>query len=141
VEIRKQEGTRSGLRVAYILVLGPWQMDDVFRKSVFGGYALPRSRPANPRLPRLPRLPRHHPPPPTPVGHKFTSYADHTSYDDDKPMIKTVSQFQDISYAPLSKDRFHEFDFYVPPNDLYDTPANDVTFPIICFVHGGAWRS
>ncbi|KAI0082727.1 alpha/beta-hydrolase [Panus rudis PR-1116 ss-1] len=56
--------------------------------------------------------------------------------------------FRDIPYTPSGNpdtDRFHLFDLYVPksPSGHSGTPGNDATRkpPLICFVHGGAWRS
>ncbi|KAG1803653.1 alpha/beta-hydrolase [Suillus plorans] len=43
-------------------------------------------------------------------------------------------EYTDISYIPSHPpDNFHTFNFYIP------TPRN--TSALICFVHGGAWRS
>ncbi|OCH95022.1 alpha/beta-hydrolase [Obba rivulosa] len=48
-----------------------------------------------------------------------------------------VKAYADISYAPSSPpSRFHQFDLYVSESDADTSPR-----PLICFVHGGAWRS
>jgi hypothetical protein len=57
-----------------------------------------------------------------------------------------VMQFLDIPYTPLPvRDTFREFDLYVAQPRLGDL---DTDFelrldarPLICFVHGGAWRA
>jgi len=47
----------------------------------------------------------------------------------------------DIPYAPLStRDRFREFDLYFPSTAVHRAQSAAST-PLICFVHGGAWRS
>lgn len=51
--------------------------------------------------------------------------------------LNTMEEFCDIPYVKSSSDgRLHEFDLYVPGTGDTTAPR-----PLICFVHGGAWRS
>ncbi|EMD38427.1 hypothetical protein CERSUDRAFT_48501 [Gelatoporia subvermispora B] len=50
-----------------------------------------------------------------------------------------MQEHLDISYAPSNPpSRFHQFDLYVPS---HESPDPGTRPPLICFVHGGAWRS
>ncbi|THH15157.1 hypothetical protein EW146_g5278 [Bondarzewia mesenterica] len=50
--------------------------------------------------------------------------------------------FTDLPYVsstgePDSRNKFHEFDLYIPRLSV----ASDQQPPLVCFIHGGAWRS
>lgn len=45
--------------------------------------------------------------------------------------------FKNIPYTS-TPNVFNEFDLYTPQQQPADSPA---AAPLICFVHGGAWRS
>ncbi|KAI0040487.1 alpha/beta-hydrolase [Auriscalpium vulgare] len=51
-----------------------------------------------------------------------------------------MDHFLDLPYVPAahSRDRFHEFDIFIAPHQSRKEPGLP---PLICFVHGGAWRS
>ncbi|KAI0318649.1 Alpha/Beta hydrolase protein [Amylostereum chailletii] len=55
-----------------------------------------------------------------------------------------MDEFLDIPYVsatePGSRDIFREFDLYVP-HSCHAEEARQSMRPLICFVHGGAWRS
>ncbi|KAA1474917.1 alpha/beta-hydrolase [Dentipellis sp. KUC8613] len=53
-----------------------------------------------------------------------------------------MDQFLDLPYVtPVEdeRDRFREFDLYIPRRS--GSPDNRPAPPVICFIHGGAWRS
>jgi len=57
--------------------------------------------------------------------------------------VDSVLQFRGISYFPstTASDQSREFDFYVPSKESQPLASEDGPHPVICFVHGGAWRS
>ncbi|KAJ3551995.1 hypothetical protein NM688_g4390 [Phlebia brevispora] len=46
-----------------------------------------------------------------------------------------LTEYLDISYSPTAPGPLHEFDLYIPASTHTRRP------PLLCFVHGGAWRS
>ncbi|KAH7889308.1 Alpha/Beta hydrolase protein [Phlebopus sp. FC_14] len=50
-----------------------------------------------------------------------------------------VTEYLDIAYIPSEpQNPFHTFDVYVPEGSLHQ---HDASFPLVCFIHGGAWIS
>ena len=66
-----------------------------------------------------------------------------------QPPTPQLTEYNDISYLlGGDADPLHRFDLYVPKensNSAGDPRSNDGNnlglLPLICFVHGGAWRS
>lgn len=51
-----------------------------------------------------------------------------------------VNSLFNIPYLPSSEfDIYHQFDLHLPTHD--NNATNQEPKPLICFVHGGAWRS
>ena len=70
-----------------------------------------------------------------PVGNDVTAvFMNVVPYHTSSYITPTMNPFKEVPYVPEAySNPFHKF-------DLYPVPAAD-SAPLICFVHGGAWRS